>query len=214
MNKATIAILRLAALAVIVVVFFGALAGVVLMSLQGSEITVPEVKGKSFADTEHELALLGLKVKKRAERVSAEPPNSVIEQLPRAGETVKTGQMIYVVTSKGGGTPDETLPEPKTDTDDSDKIEEMISDKPKKPRSNTNSNTAKKKADTTRDITDGNSNSDSNSSGGDSNSIKKDPGVNAVSSPAANKQVTNGKPNTTDPKKPGADTRPRVTRPQ
>ena len=95
------AIGRLAALGLLAAAFLFGMAGVVYMSLQGSEIQVPEIIGKDFSQGEKELAMLGLKIKKRADRNSSEAPNTVIEQLPKPGETVKTGQMILVVTSKG-----------------------------------------------------------------------------------------------------------------
>lgn len=146
------AIGRLIGIVTLVVAFFVGLVGVVFMSLQGREIKVPQVTGKSFNESEDELASLGLKIKRRADRVSPEPPNTIIEQLPKPGETVKTGQMILVVTSKGGGDANQQI-KPPVDEDDSDKIEEMITEKPKKPKANTNSNSAKKKADTARDVT-------------------------------------------------------------
>src|SRR5436190_1434464 len=74
--------------------FLAGMAGVVYMSLQGNEIQVPEITGKNFSESETQLASLGLKIKKRADRYSTEPPNTILEQLPRAGDTVKTGQMI------------------------------------------------------------------------------------------------------------------------
>src|SRR5688572_16894531 len=122
------------------------MAGVVYMSLTGSEIKVPEIVGKDFVQSEKELAALGLKIRKRADRESAEQINTVLEQLPKAGETVKTGQWISVVVSKAGLTTEETPSSLKKDleTDDSDTIKDMISDKPKK---KANSNTSKKKAD-------------------------------------------------------------------
>ena len=131
--------------------FLGGMAGVVYMSLLGSELKVPEIVGKDFVESEKELAALGLKIRKRADRVSTEQINTVLEQLPKPGETVKTGQWISVVVSKAGLTSDEPPSSLKKDieTDDSEKIEEMISDKPKK---KSNSNTNKKKADTTRDV--------------------------------------------------------------
>lgn len=203
------AIGRLAALAALLVVFLFGLVGVVYMSLQGSEIKVPEIIGKDLHDSEKELALLGLKVKKRADRVSAEKPDTVIEQLPKAGETVKSGQMILVVTSKGGGEGD--LPaslKNTTDEDDSEKIEEMISDKPKKPKANSNTN--KKKADTTRDLLGDNSNSNSNSNSSDANSNKKEPGGNSNSGGNSNKKepVNDKRPPANSPR-PG-DGRPRA----
>jgi beta-lactam-binding protein with PASTA domain len=127
------------------------MAVVVVMSLSGSEIKVPEIVGKDFVQSEKELAALGLKIRKRADRVSTEQMNTVLEQLPKAGETVKSGQWISVVVSKAGLSSEETPSSLIKDleTDDSEKIEEMISDKPKK---KTNSNTNKKKAETTRDV--------------------------------------------------------------
>src|SRR5687768_4878163 len=126
------------------------MAGVVYMSLSGSELKVPEVVGKDFFESERELAALGLKIKRRAERPSTEKMNTVLEQLPKPGETVKTGQMILVVVSKAGVEGEPPPPLVKDfDSDDSEKIEEMISEKPKKSR--TNSNSGKKKAETTRD---------------------------------------------------------------
>jgi hypothetical protein len=131
--------------------FLGGMAGVVYMSLLGSELKVPEIVGKDFVESEKELAALGLKIRKRADRVSTEQINTVLEQLPKAGETVKSGQWISVVVSKAGLTNDEPPSSLKKDieTDDSETIEDMISDKPKK---KSNSNTNKKKADTTRDV--------------------------------------------------------------
>ncbi len=188
-NSGFSAIGRLAALAVLLGVFLFGLAGVVYMSLQGAEITVPEITGKNFEETEKELALLGLKIKKRADRVSAEKPNTVIEQLPKAGETVKTGQTIRVVVSKGGGEADVPPSLKTTEEDDAEKIEEMISDKPKKTKSNSNT---RKKADTARDVNSESSNtstSNSKSNPSESNSNKKDPASNNNSSDKPNKNT-------------------------
>lgn len=169
------AIGKLALLAVLLGSFLAAMAGVVYMSLSGKEISVPEITGKDFFESEKELAELGLKIKRRADRPSTEKMNTVLEQLPKAGETVKTGQMIFVVVSKAGVEGEET---PKSlikdlETDDTDKIKEMIDDKPKKPKSNSNSN-VKKKADTSRDTGTNESNSNSNSS--DKGNSKTDDG--------------------------------------
>ena len=151
-SKGFSAIGKLVTLVVMLAAFAGGMVGVVYMSLAGAEIKVPEIVGKDFVESEKELAALGLKIRRRADRVSGEQINTVLEQLPKAGETVKTGQWISVVVSKAGQVNEEPPPSSlKNDieTDDSEKIEEMISDKPKK---KTNSNTNKKKADTTRDV--------------------------------------------------------------
>ena len=183
------AIGKLAAVALLAGAFLFGLAGVVFMSLQGAEVKVPDISGKDLSDGERELASLGLKIKKRADRPSSEKPNTVIEQLPKPGETLKTGQTIFVVTSKGAGEGDERPRSLKksTDEDDTEKIEEMISDKPKKPKANTNSN--RKKADTTRDVNGNSSDSNSNSNSADSNSNKKVPGSNNNSPEKLNKNT-------------------------
>lgn len=186
-SKTFSALTNLVAVVILLMAFMGGMAGVVYISLSGSEIKVPEIIGKDFVQSEKELAALGLKIRKRADRVSPEQMNTVLDQLPKAGETVKTGQWISVVVSKAGMTSEETPPSLKKDieTDDSEKIEEMISDKPKK---KANSNTSKKKADTTRDLIANTSASntasgttdktDTKSDAGDKNPDKgKDPGV-------------------------------------
>ncbi len=202
------AIGKLAAIAVLLACFLGAMAGVVYMSLSGEEIAVPEITGKDFFESEKELAALGLKIKRRADRPSTEKMNTVLEQLPKPGETVKTGQMIFVVVSKAGVEGEET---PKSlikdlETDDSDKIKEMIDDKPKKPKANTNAN-AKKKADTSRDTGNSDSNSNSNSNSNDKSDAKtvdpdkKDPVKEPSEKPNRNTSTSGPKPDAT-PSKP------------
>lgn len=150
LEKGISAVGKLAILAVLLVAFGVGMTAVVYMSLSGTEMKVPDIVGKDLSSSEKELAALGLKIKRRADRVSGEPINTVLEQLPKAGETVKTGQMILVVVSKAGAEGEETPSTLKNlDEDDSEEIEEMISDKPKKTKANTNT---KKKADTTRDV--------------------------------------------------------------
>ncbi len=210
------AIGKLAVVAGLLAAFVVGMAGVVYMSLAGNEITVPEITGKDFLESEKELASLGLKIKRRADRPSSEKMNTVLEQLPKAGETVKTGQLIFVVVSKAGLEGDDT---PKSlikniESDDTKKIEEMISDKPKKAKSNSNTN-VKKKAETTRDVIadDENSNSDdiSNSKVDDAN--KKDPGTVTKPGEKGNKNsstVPTAKPQNTPSKKVTVDPRPRM----
>lgn len=175
-NTGISALGKLLSLVLLLAAFLGGMAGVVYMSLSGEEIKVPEITGKDFAESEKELAALGLKIKRRADRPSTEKMNTVLEQLPKAGETVKTGQLILVVVSKAGIEGEEVPKSLKKDleSDDAEKIEEMISDKPKKPKANTNTNT-KKKAETTRDVIAGESNSNSSDSNSKEGDIKKDP---------------------------------------
>jgi beta-lactam-binding protein with PASTA domain len=177
--------------------FLVGMGGVVYMSLQGNEIKVPEIVGKDFNQSEKELTDLGLRIKRRADRFSEEKPNTILEQLPKPGDTVKTGQMILVVTSKANPEGEE-LPatiKKSTEAEETEKIEELISDKPKK-KTNTATNSNKKKSSTTRDVLSNNSNSNSNSNSSNTNSTN------------TNKSTTNKPTNSTDTKKPTDTTKP------
>jgi len=189
---------------------------VVYRSLQGTEIIVPEIVGKNYNESEKELEALGLRVKKRADRYSEEAPNTVLEQLPKPGDTVKTGQLILVVTSKPNPEGDEkptTLKKGNVPVeDDTEKIEELISDKPKK-KSNTNANTNKKKASTSRDVIKDNSNTGStnnNNGSTDSNNNSSKDNKNGSTPPAKtpNPAVT-PKPSTNKTPVTSGDSRPR-----
>jgi hypothetical protein len=205
--------------------FIVGMVGVVYMSLQGEAMKVPEITGKDFVESEKELAGMGLRIKKRADRYSTEKPNTVLEQLPKAGDTVKTGQMILVVTSKTNPEGEEapTTIKKNVEVDDSEKIEELISDKPKKTnKTNTNSNSNKKKASTTRDVSSENSNNNSNSDDSKNSSDKntnsgdksnKNTATNSNKSGSnSNKSNTNiNKPVAPKPPVTSGDVRPRRT---
>ena len=209
--------------------FLVGLLSVVYLRLQGNEMKVPEIVGKDFVESERELAELGLIIKKRADRFSTEKPNTVIEQLPKAGDTVKTGQMILVVTSKTNPEGDETpaiIKKNTNEADDSEKIEELISDKPKKSaKANQNTNSNKKKTSTTRDVlsstsngnSDASSNSNSDKKGSDSNSNPADKGNKNSSTNPNNKTTVPADTKKSEPPKPAvgktpnAETRPRRT---
>ncbi len=193
--------------------------GVVYLSLQGEELKVPEIVGKDLVESERELASLGLRIKKRADRYSNEKPNTVLEQLPKAGDTVKTGQMILVVTSKTNPEGEETpvtIKKNLSDENDSEKIEDLISDKPKKTnKSNANQNSNKKKSSTTRDVIGGNSNDNSNSlDGNNSNAKNSNAGDKSNKNAATNSNKSNTNASKSDSNKAvtgGDSVRPRRT---
>jgi beta-lactam-binding protein with PASTA domain len=148
--------------------FLVGMGGAVYLSLSGKEVKVPEIVGKNFLDSEKELEGMGLKVKRRALRYSEEKPNTVLEQLPRPGETVKTGQTILVVLSQANPEGQEA---PATIVKEEEKTEtpatlEIPSDAKK-----TNKNSNVKRATATRDVvkTNSNSNTASNVSTGNGN---------------------------------------------
>ncbi len=191
--------------------------GVVYLSLQGEELKVPEIVGKDLIESEKELASLGLRIKKRADRSSAEKPNTILEQLPKAGDTVKTGQMILVVTSKAGLEGEETpatIKKNLSDENDSEKIEELISDKPKKSnKSSANTNSNKKKSSTTRDVLSNNSNSNSSNGSDNSNQKNSNAGDKSNKNAASNSNKSNTNVNKSNSNKTptGSEARPRRT---
>ena len=175
--------------------FLVGLVSVVYLSLQGREVKVPDIVGKDFSASESELAALGLQIKKRADRYSSEKPNTILEQSPKAGEILKTGNMIFVVRSKSNPEGNEAPATIKKndEQDDSEKIEELISDKPKK-TTKTNTNTNKKKTSTTRDVISSNSDNSNGDSADAGNSNKKGSESNENSS-KGNKNTSTGTDN-------------------
>ncbi|MGI8494826.1 MAG: PASTA domain-containing protein [Pyrinomonadaceae bacterium] len=178
--------------------FLAGMVGVVYLSLRGEELKVPELVGKDYYETKKEMESAGLKLNKRATRYSEEKPNTILEQLPQPGETVKTGQTILVDISEANSEGNEapaTIKKPETsDENTTDDITDIAPDKPKTSK---NSN-VKKPSQTTRDVitNKSNKNSNSNSSGGNSN----DSGSSNSKSPASgiNKGNKNTSPVPTD----------------
>src|SRR3982751_3151642 len=83
-------------IAILVAFLFG-FATTVYLSLRSSEVTVPVVVGKDRFVAENELQAAGLNFRIRAARPSKQvKPDTVMFQLPRAGEVVKTGQTVAV----------------------------------------------------------------------------------------------------------------------
>lgn len=204
--------------------FVVGLVGVVYMSLKGEEVQIPEIVGKDYRQSETELAALGLKIRRIANRYSTEAPNTVLEQRPRAGSTAKSGLMISVIVAQPNPEGSEAPAEVKKKTDDEadiEEIEELISDKPKK-ASNKAVNSNKKKASTSRDvIANKPANNSDSADGGNSNSNSKSNSAapagtkdnkNTTPKPAVSPAANPKKP--ADPPKPtGGDTRQRRTPP-
>lgn len=71
------------------------------VSLRSPEVTVPELVGKNRSAGEETLTSIGLNLRQRATRYNAEAkPDTILDQSPRAGETVKSGQTVAVVVSR------------------------------------------------------------------------------------------------------------------
>lgn len=73
----------------------------VYLSLRSPEIKVPEVVGKDRFEAERVLGDVGLNFRVRATRPSNQSkPDTVLFQLPRAGEVVKVGQTVAMDISR------------------------------------------------------------------------------------------------------------------
>jgi beta-lactam-binding protein with PASTA domain len=86
-------------LAVFVAFLFGLL-GTVYLSLRTAEVKVPDVLGKDRFTAEAMLDDAGLKIRVRGARPSADKPDTVLSQLPEAGQIVKAGIPVAVEVSR------------------------------------------------------------------------------------------------------------------
>ena len=130
---------------VIAIAFLFGLATTVYLSLRSPEVKVPDVVGKNRFDAEKILADADLNFRVRATRPSNQAkPDTVLFQLPRPGEVVKTGQTVAMDISraaKEGETPETVQPEEQNDNSNSNSntATNLNENKPKKPK-NKNAN--------------------------------------------------------------------------
>ena len=81
--------------------FFFGLAGTVYLSLRTSEVKVPDIVGKDRMTGETTLTDAGLNIRVRATRPANDAkPDTILAQLPHAGEVVKVGQTVAVDVSR------------------------------------------------------------------------------------------------------------------
>lgn len=165
---------------VVAIAFLFGLATTVYLSLRSPEVKVPDVVGKNRFDAEKILADADLNFRVRATRPSNQAqPDTVLFQLPRPGEVVKTGQTVAMDisrTAKAGETPETVQPEEQNANNNANTntATNLNENKPKKPK-NKNAN----------DNLNGNANGNANS-----NANVNRP-VNANRTPNANKPNVN-----------------------
>lgn len=128
----------------IAVVFLFGVATTVYLSLRSPEVKVPDVVGKDRFEAERILAEADLKFRVRASRPSNQPKDTVLFQLPRPGEVVKTGQTVAMDISrvtKEGETPESVTPDEPSENRNTNSAANNNENKPKRPRPrNTNEN--------------------------------------------------------------------------
>ena len=127
------------------VVFLFGVATTVYLSLRSPEVKVPDVVGKDRFEAERILAEADLKFRVRSTRPSTEAkPDTVMFQLPRAGEVVKTGQTVAMDVSraaKEGESSEKVTPDEPTENRNTNSSSNTNENKPRRPRPrNTNDN--------------------------------------------------------------------------
>ena len=139
------AVRRLVIVIAIAIVFVFGLATTVYLSLRSPEVTVPDIVGKDRFDAEHILGDAGLNFRVRATRPSNQvSANTVLFQLPRAGEVVKAGQTVAMDISrsvKEGEAPEAVVvPESSPETKAANTNEANSNENKPKRNKNTNKN--------------------------------------------------------------------------
>ena len=130
---------RISIVIAIAIAFVFGVGSTVYLSLRSPEVTVPNVVGKDRFEAEKILAAADLNFRIRASRPTNQAkPDTVVFQLPRAGEVVKTGQTVAMDISrptKLGETPETVKPAEESNVNSNSSANEN------RPRRNKNKNT-------------------------------------------------------------------------
>ena len=180
-------------------VFLFGVATTVYLSLRSPEVSVPNVVGKDRFEAEKILADADLKFRVRSTRPSNETkPDTVLFQLPRPGEVVKTGQTVAMDISrqaKEGESPENVTPDEPSENRNTNTATNNNENKPKKPRPrNTNENA--------------NGNTNANGNGNTNRNTNKPANVNRSNVNAGANVNATPRANVNRPVQPNANTRP------
>jgi beta-lactam-binding protein with PASTA domain len=150
-NRALLTLKRVLIVIGIAVAFSIGLIGAIVLSLSSSKTTVPNIVGKDRIVAENEISAARLNFRVRATRPASDAqPNTVLIQIPGAGQEVKVGQTVAVDISrptKEGETSTTTPSNTNTatakkpeNTNASNSSTNSNDNKPKKKPANANSN--------------------------------------------------------------------------
>lgn len=214
MNTATgvlATVRRLSIVIAIAIVFVFGLGSTVYLSLRSPEVKVPDIVGKERFEAERVLGDAGLNFRVRAIRPNGElQANTVLFQLPRAGEVVKAGQTVAMDISrtvKEGESSEavpQSTPEEKPTIQNTNDAASANENKPKRNKNtnknandnaNGNANTGNRNANANRPAT--NKNANGNTSGTNANSNRPpltNSNANRGSSPNINVRPPAAKP--------------------
>lgn len=100
-TQALTALKRILIVVGIAIAFTLGLLGAIYLSLRSSETKVPDIIGKDRTSAEDTISSAGLNFRVRATRPTSDAkPDTVLIQLPHAGEIVKVGQTVAVDISR------------------------------------------------------------------------------------------------------------------
>jgi hypothetical protein len=128
---------RIAIVVVIAVAFLFGVVSTVYLSLRSPEVKVPDVTGKDRFEAEKILAQADLNFRIRATRPSNQvKPDTVLFQLPRAGEVVKAGQTVAMDVSRAtkAGEASETVKPVEPENQNSNTNAGNNKNKPRRPK--------------------------------------------------------------------------------
>jgi hypothetical protein len=138
------ALRRLGIVIAIAIVFLFGLATTVYLSLRSPEVKVPDVVGKDRFEAERVLGGAGLNYRVRATRPSNQlKADTVLFQLPRAGEVVKAGQTVAMDisrTAKEGEASEAVIEKPADENAKPANANEVGAGNENKPKRNKNTN--------------------------------------------------------------------------
>jgi beta-lactam-binding protein with PASTA domain len=140
--QALTALKRILIVVGIAIAFSFGLLGAIYLSLRSSETRVPDIIGKDRTSAENTISSAGLNFRVRATRPSGDAkPDTVLIQLPHAGEIVKVGQTVAVDISR----PSKEGESPTTTNSNQNSNTEKKPENDNTTNSNTNSNDNKPK---------------------------------------------------------------------
>jgi beta-lactam-binding protein with PASTA domain len=210
----------------IIVIFLFGFVGTVYLSLRTSEVKVPDVLGKDRFAAEKMLTDVGLSIRVRGTRPSNEKkPDTILSQLPEAGQVVKAGIPVAVEVSRApkegeavSSSEEETQQDANKGADNSNanqttatnqnQNQNQNQNKPKNKNTNKNSNNANSKNanNSNKANNSNNANGARNANNANANRTTNSSNRNANTAPNANRSNQNAN-------KPNANKRPPVTTP-
>lgn len=109
-KRALLSLGRIGIIIGVAIAFFLGLAGTIYLSLRTSEVKVPDLVGKDRMTGESSLSEAGLNIRVRATRPATDAkPDTILAQLPHAGEVVKVGQTVAVDVSRAAKEGESTI---------------------------------------------------------------------------------------------------------